>query len=70
MSLRNVLSRVIRRPLSSRRGLQRHPRSRWRSPPLLESLESRLCLSTWTNIGPYGSPARALAIDPGHPDTI
>jgi photosystem II stability/assembly factor-like uncharacterized protein len=71
MSLKNVLSRVIRRPLSSRRDPQRLPSSRWRSPPLvLESLEDRLCLSTWTNIGPYGSPIETILIDPAHPDTI
>src|SRR5215831_12750994 len=71
MSLRNVLSRVIRRPLSSRPGPRPRPRSGWRSSPLfLESLEKRLCLSTWSNIGPYGSPTQAIVIDPAHPDTI
>jgi photosystem II stability/assembly factor-like uncharacterized protein len=71
MSLRNLLSRVIRRPLSSWRGPQRRlscgrPSSRL----LLESLEKRWCLSTWSNIGPYGSPTHAIAIDPTNPDTI
>jgi photosystem II stability/assembly factor-like uncharacterized protein len=27
-------------------------------------------MSTWTNIGPYGSPTRPIVIDPTHPDTI
>jgi photosystem II stability/assembly factor-like uncharacterized protein len=29
-----------------------------------------LCLSTWTNIGPFGSPTETIFIDPAHPDTI
>jgi photosystem II stability/assembly factor-like uncharacterized protein len=33
-------------------------------------LEDRLCLSTWTNIGPYGSPTETILIDRAHPDTI
>lgn len=71
MSLRNVLCRVIRRPLSFRRGSKRRSSSRWRYPPLvLESMEERLCLSTWTSIGPYGSPTEAILIDPAHPDTV
>ena len=71
MSLRNVLSRVIRRPLSSWRGPRRRPScGRQSSWLLLESLENRLCLSTWSNIGPYGSPTHAIAIDPTNPDTI
>ncbi len=71
MSLRNVLDRVIRRPVSSRRSPQQRSISRWRYLPLvLESLEDRLCLSTWTNIGPYGSPTETILINPAHPDTI
>jgi photosystem II stability/assembly factor-like uncharacterized protein len=27
-------------------------------------------LSTWSNIGPYGSPTQAIVIDPTNPDTI
>jgi photosystem II stability/assembly factor-like uncharacterized protein len=27
-------------------------------------------MSTWTNIGPYGSPTETILIDPAHPDTI
>jgi hypothetical protein len=71
MSLLNVLDRVIGRPLSSRRGPRRSPvRRRQPCALALEPLEDRFCPSSWTSIGPYGSPTFAEVIDPSHPDTI
>jgi hypothetical protein len=67
----NVLNRLTRRLLSSRLSSRRSP-TRHRRPCALglETLESRLCPSSWTNIGPPGSPVWAEAIDPGNPETI
>ena len=69
MLLLNVCKRVISRLPSCRRGLRRSP---VRRPCALglEPLEDRLCPSSWTSIGPYGSPVFAEVIDPGHPETV
>jgi photosystem II stability/assembly factor-like uncharacterized protein len=71
MSLLNVCKRLMRRPRSFRRGPRRSPVRRQPYALALEPLEHRLCPSSWTSIGPYGSPTRGgIVIDPSHPDTI